>query len=478
MNGSRWMYGAVAALALTAGCSVDRAGGTAAQDVTTLTLAQPNVGAPPPQLLAWADQVELLTDGSVEIAFENGWRAGEVEYESGTLEDVEAGEVDGAWVGARVFDRVGVTSFEALLAPMLVDSHDLQRAVFEEGIPEDMLQGIEDLDLVGVGVLPGPMFKMLGVDNDFVRPRDFSGQVVGVQDSALAEQTLESLGASAKAVPTSATLDGLNGYAQQLGSITGNGYQADAQSVIADLNLWPRPLVIVVGESVYADLTEAQQQALGEASRQAMVDALVGARNEDVESATLLCDSQMSFEMAGENGLAAFRKAVQPVYASLRDDPATAEFLEHIEALKESVGAGPDVATCERSPEASGAIPNGTYRGRITMADIEKYCEPGDPSAEVFSDFPREGQTLEIEVTGDFIAQSGYPAGQPELRELGWTGTYSAYRDTLEIVELGEAEPFTVTWSLDGKTLQLSDWPLDWCDGQVVWISHPWIRVD
>jgi hypothetical protein len=362
---------------------------------------------------------------------------------------------------------------------MLVDSHDLQRAVFEDGIPEEMLQGTEELDLVGIGVLPGPMFKMLGIDTDFVRPGDFTGQVVGVQDSALAEQTLESLGASAAAVPTSARLDGLNGYAQQLGSIAGNGYQADAQSVTADLNMWPRPLVIVAGEAVYDDLTEAQQEALGVASGRAMIDALVGARNEDEDSAALLCDSPMAFEMAGESGLAALRKAVQPVYDSLREDPTTAQFLGRIEALKESVGALPDVATCDGSPAASGAIPNGVYRGRITMAEVEKYCEPGDPTRpDSSTEISPEGETLEIKVTGDLIVQSSYPAGHPELTEVGWTGTYRAYRDTLEILESGRTEPYTATWSLDGKTLQLSDWPLEECDGQVVWISHPWVKVD
>jgi TRAP-type C4-dicarboxylate transport system substrate-binding protein len=478
MNGSRWGYAAAAALMLMTGCSVDRAGGNAAEDVTTLTFAQPNDSAPPPQLLAWADQVARLTDRSVEIAFENGWRKGEVDYEAETLEDVESGEVDVAWVGARVFDRMGVTSFQALLAPMLLDSHDLQRAVFEEGIPEEMLTGVEELDLVGVGVLPGPMFKVLGVDADFVTPEAFSGAVVGMQDSALTERTFETLGATAQAVPTSATLDGLNGYAQQLGSIAGNGYQADAQSVTGDLNLWPRPLVIVVGESVYDQLSEEQQRALGQASRLAMVDALVGASNEDEESAALLCDAGLAIERAGDNGLAAFQRALEPVYASLREDPTTAGYLDRIEALKQSIDAGPDVAACDGSNEASGAIPNGTYQGTITMADVEEVCEPADPTAAGFSGIPPEGLTLEIEVTGDRIVQSEFPPGRPELKEVGWTGTYRTYRDTLELLETGRAEPAALTWSLDGKRLQLSDWPFEECDGQVIWVSHPWVRVD
>lgn len=480
MNGSRWLFGAAVSLALaTTGCSdVDRAGGNAAGDVTTLTFAQPNEGAPPPQLLSWADQVNRLTDGSVEIEFENGWRAGEVDYEADTLRDVQAGEVDLAWVGARVFDRMGVTSFQALLAPMLVDSQELQRAVFDEGIPEEMLAGVEELDLVGVGILPGPLRKVLGIDAAFVKPEDFVGKVVGIQDSALVEQTFRALGATTKAVPTSAELDGLDAYEQQLDSIAGNGYQANAKYVTGDLNLWPRSLVVVAGESVYDDLTEEQQKALRDASRKAIIDAAVGAKNLDEESGAHLCETSLAFEAAGEGGLAAIREVLDPVYRSLRQEATTAGFLDRIEAQKRSVGVGPDAVDCGRGGEASGAIPNGTYQGTVTKAEVEKSCEPGDPTADAFSDLPDGGLTFEIEVTGDRIVQSQFPTGQPELKEVGSTGTYRAYRDTLELLETGTAEPVAVTWTLDGNELRLSDWPFDECDGQVVWTSHPWAKVD
>ena len=102
---------------------------------------------------------------------------------------------------------------------MLVDSHDLQAAVFEAGIPEQMLQGLEDIDLAGIGVLPGPMRKVLGVSKPFLTPADFAGAVVGLQDSGVAAQTMLAVGATPSAVPTSADLDGLDAYEQQLASI-------------------------------------------------------------------------------------------------------------------------------------------------------------------------------------------------------------------------------------------------------------------
>ncbi|HTE73264.1 MAG TPA: hypothetical protein VK640_08700, partial [Actinomycetes bacterium] len=131
MNRTRTMLTltAAAVLAGTSGCTaVDRAGGTADEPVRTLSFAQANDGEPPPQLRAWADEVERASDGTLSIEFADGWRRGEAGAERGILADVAEGEADLGWVGARAFDRVGVTSFQALLAPMLVDSHALQRA--------------------------------------------------------------------------------------------------------------------------------------------------------------------------------------------------------------------------------------------------------------------------------------------------------------------------------------------------------------
>ena len=110
-----------------AGCETrDRAGGGADRDVTVLSFAQPNDGEPPEPLVLWADRVSDLSDGSLQIEFENGWRLGEPAYESATIDDVRAGKADLTWVGARALDRAGITSFQALLAPLLVDSQELQ----------------------------------------------------------------------------------------------------------------------------------------------------------------------------------------------------------------------------------------------------------------------------------------------------------------------------------------------------------------
>src|SRR5918999_4751532 len=84
----------------------DKAGGAAEIEPHVLTIAQAN-HQPPDQLVSWAEEVRERSGGTLTIKFENSWRMGQADYESSTIDDVRDGKVDIAWVGARVFDRVG-----------------------------------------------------------------------------------------------------------------------------------------------------------------------------------------------------------------------------------------------------------------------------------------------------------------------------------------------------------------------------------
>ena len=184
----RWAVAAAlaaSAILLTAcsGSSSDKAGGTEERDPVVLVFAS-FTGDIPPQLQEFAGEVARRSGGTLRIEFEPEWRAGDPDAERGTIEDVKAGKADMAWVGARVFDRLDVTSFQALLAPLLVDSYELEGRVFESGIPTNMLEGVEELGVVGIGVLPGPMRRLLGVSHPFLQPSDFDGQVIGGRTSS------------------------------------------------------------------------------------------------------------------------------------------------------------------------------------------------------------------------------------------------------------------------------------------------------
>ena len=88
---------------------------------------------------------------------------------------VAAGEFDLAWVGARVFDTLGVNSFRALTAPMLIDSYPLQQAVIASDIPGEMLAELDQLDVTGIALLADGLRKPIAVDQPLLSPADFDG---------------------------------------------------------------------------------------------------------------------------------------------------------------------------------------------------------------------------------------------------------------------------------------------------------------
>ena len=127
---------AVAAGGCLGGGGSDKAGGEQAGDAVVLRLANRDSSL---DLDEYVDAVERLSDGSIRIELENGWRERQVEYEPRTIEDVRDGRVEMAKINARAFDTVGVDSLQPLVAPFAVDSYALQREVLRSGLATDML---------------------------------------------------------------------------------------------------------------------------------------------------------------------------------------------------------------------------------------------------------------------------------------------------------------------------------------------------
>jgi TRAP-type C4-dicarboxylate transport system substrate-binding protein len=453
-----------------AGCStVDRAGGKAADPVTTLSFAQANDGVPA-QLQAWADLVRKDSHGSLQIEFRNNWRQGQTANEAGTIADVRSGQVDLGWVGARAFDLLGDTDFQALLAPMLVDSHDLQGRVFKEGIPQQMLEGVSDLGVDGVAVLPGPMRKVLGISRPFRSPGDFRAAVVGVQESELSRKSLEVLGATTKAEPSGANLDGLDAYEQQLASINGNGYVSEAKYVTGNLDLWPRPLVIIGNPDALAALTDSQRAALTKAGADAVTPALDASRAEDEDAAGQLCQQGMHLVAASDAQLAALSKAEQPVYDEVAAEVTSAGWLQRIRSLKSALSVAPDTASCDSAPSAADDAVSGEYRATIDWrhADVAPECAPGPPEGE-------SRDVYELSLHGGIVNLQVRIGGPDATPEHGYTGTYRVFRDK---IELTDNTPLTADFDVSGNRLVLSNMTGGQCGDAAIWTTSPWVRTN
>jgi TRAP-type C4-dicarboxylate transport system substrate-binding protein len=475
----RWVVAAALAasaipLAACSGSSSDKAGGAEKQEPVVLTFAS-FTGDIQPQLQVFAEEVVRRSEGTLRIEFKPEWRAGDPDAERGTIEDVKAGKADMAWVGARVFDTLGVRSFQALLAPLLVDSYELEGRVFESEIPEGMLEGVEGLGIVGVGVLPGPMRKLLGVSHPFLQPSDFDGRVIGGAENELSVRTFQALGATIEALPAGGSLKGLDATEQQLGAIWANRYNKDAQYVGANVNLWPRPLVIFMGKEVFESLTAEQQAVLREAATAAVSESLAAARAEDDEATLELCRRGLTFAVASESELAELRTALEPVYAELRAEAETKSNIDAITGLKTEIAASAEAPACTSTepPATASPIPDGTYETTLARADWETMTE---------ADWLKSGVSEEdAAIPG--VYRMIFEAGEWTLvgpTGDGEQGSYTVYRDQIE-VDISQDYKITARWSLDGDTLTFTD--IDCCGGNaagetVVFASHPWVKTD
>lgn len=329
---------ALAALVAVSGCGSSHSKAGAQKRVEhPAVLRLDNGGGAHDPIGMWAEEVESLSHGTLKV------NPGEdiaptPDVERRIVARVRAGRIAFALVGARVFDQVGDRDFQALAAPMLIDSYRLEAKVFASRIPQQMLDSTRRAGVVGVAILPGPLRRMLGVTRSFIHPADFRGAVIGEQQSALTETALRALGATPRAIAPGSPLTGLDGLETNLVIAFANGYIADSRSVTVTPVLWPRPHILIMNPHAFARLSPGQQAILREAGGRISsryVDQLAA----DEQSATRqLC--RASAHLIAANA-AEFRSAFTPVYAKLEQDPRTASYIAQIEAIKRGMPAEP-----------------------------------------------------------------------------------------------------------------------------------------
>jgi TRAP-type C4-dicarboxylate transport system substrate-binding protein len=316
---------------------------TTPADTVTLRFAS-IIDDTPAQIVAYLVEVQRLSGGTIEFEFRTNYGGAATgpysDAERITIDDVGNGTIDAGWVGARA-----LPAFDALHAPLLVDSHDLQVEVFAAGIPQRMAETLDEPGVVGLAVLPGPLRRLVGVDRPLLTPEDFSGQVIAGDASPMFESTMTALGATTVPGVQGQSLEGLDGLLAQFSAVSGNGYHTTAAAVTANLNLWPRPLVVLINEATYESLTPEQQAAFADAAPPAIEPALEASRQEDT-SASDLCDAPIDVVEATADELASMGEALKPIYDDLAADPRTADDLAEITAIKDELDVAPDTLTC------------------------------------------------------------------------------------------------------------------------------------
>ncbi len=332
-------------LALVTGCTSggsNKAGGQREPKPLVLTFA--NGTTDPLELDAFVDEVARLSGGAIRVEVKSNWRRGQVAYENGLIRDVREGKADLGWAGSRAWDSVGVNGFRALNAPFLVDSYALEERVVRSPLVKPMLRELGRLGLVGLGVLPGAMRRPLGIRSPLVKPRDFAGLRIAVQQSIVADATMRALGADAAWIPVRETdIKRFGGIEQLLSGIHGAGYDRIARYLTTNVNFWPRPLVLFANRRAFHRLTPEQQSVLRRAAMNVVPRQIALDRRMDREASDDICRAGfVTFETATPADLASLRRAVQPVYDQLERDPGTRAVIRAIGRLKRALRVPPD----------------------------------------------------------------------------------------------------------------------------------------
>jgi TRAP-type C4-dicarboxylate transport system substrate-binding protein len=455
----RWMSGrarlatvalAVIAAVVAGGCggggSGDKAGGSGEPVVLRMANAYGDLQTAP-VIEHFVSQVKARSGGNLHVQVTSRWGDYADDAEQQVVRAVAAGKADLGWAGARVFDTMGVPSFQALQAPMLIDSYALEQAVVASDLPGQMLQGLDKVGVRGLGVLPDSLRKPIAVKHPVLGLEDWRGITFGTLKSAGQAQAIRSLGATPMEVfrrsRNEALLDGrLQGLEMDLFVYEHGGPVQPAPYVTANVTLWPQMDVLFANPVRLGRLTEQQRGWLQQAAQDA-AGRVAALADRDAQSLKNACGSGARFPTASPADLAALRGAFASVYASLERDPQTKAFIERIQALKRSTSAEAPLAipagctgTAPQQPAASaGTAPadlNGTYRYLLTKEDARKV---GDPEVDQFPHV----NTVKLR------------DGKVEGGCFGQGATYSVTGDqiTFDTPEYGYT--MTFTFSVDGK---------------------------
>lgn len=368
--------------ALTSGCGSGngdtKSGGGSPQVV--LTMGTDDVAGRPSSdaIEEFARQVAQRSDGNltVEPKFKAAGDDAD-DWDQQVARMIVAGDLDLGVIPARAWDTEGVTSMRALQAPFLVDSDALVDAIVTGDVADEALAGLDEIGIVGLTLLPEGLRHIYSFGDPLLGPADFDGALIRSPNSATSYLLFEALGARADDLP-----------GDKFGAAIDAGTVAAAESsfqlastldqgtiVAGNVVVFPKLNTVVANAARLDELTDEQRQILEDAA-QATLEWARGGVTPDAELANEFCTSQRgSVVLASDSDIAALRAAAEPVYATLKADPATAGMIDTISALKKTVAAPAPVAACTATPPSAddgttAASPDidGVYRYEVTAA--------------------------------------------------------------------------------------------------------------
>jgi TRAP-type C4-dicarboxylate transport system substrate-binding protein len=485
MTAARWAA-ALGLMLAVAGCGsgADKAGGGGG--VTTLQLGTPDaVGRiSSRQAERFAAEVRKRSGGRLRIKVvheANKKAVGDKPAWDQTLASlVRGGKLDLAIVPARAWDRLGVTSLQALQAPFLITTMELAETVAKSPAAEPMLRGLGKGGVVGLALLPEELRHPVGFGHAMRGLGDFAGRELRVPLSNASYALMRALGArpvdlSGEMFTGAVASREVTGTESSLGLSAGLPAPA---TISANVTFYPKVNTLVANRGAFASLSGEQREVVRDAAAATLA---AGSFAPDAEAA---CRQGEHVIEASAADIAALERAALPVYAKLEHDPLTRALIARIRALKARAGAGPAPSECGPPPAADpgpgvaasddpGRL-NGVYRFYLAQDDLVRAGV--DPDRAV-----NEYGVQTVTLRDGAVTASWRSADNQERCD----GTYTVAGDRAELVLPRCGVDVRFRWRANGDGLRLSAvesaWPgqsdEDALTERTIWGSRPWKRI-
>jgi TRAP-type C4-dicarboxylate transport system substrate-binding protein len=457
-----------------------------------------------PAVEFFVSAVARLSGGRLRIEVENYPRGpdGSVD-ESGVLRAVAVGEADLGWAHTGSFDDVGVHTFDALDAPMLIDNYGSEAAVIRSQVAKQMLAGVRRAGLDGLALLAGPLDRLIGASTPLRGAGDIRGRVFALRLSSVARMAVRALGgnpsrlsyqlvsehpglyvnAAQRPGPPAFLDDDLDSiFFDRYGgecAIQGASCETSRPWVMTNLVLGPSTEAVVANPARLRSLSARQRSWLTQAAADATSYSTLVA-DQDSRLVPELCAAGVRFSTASPATVASLRRTWRALYAKLESGPAGSA-IRTILALSSRTPAPASLRItrgCHRQPRqrytahgVRSTLPDGVYRLQVTAADIRAAGAQGLggvwPTVETLTLRDGHWRLNFTEPTSPF-AEYGTYAGTP-LRTAWWT-------DRTGQPQLEESF-FSVVVNRDGLRFYIVQSWDDYRREHALYASHSWQRI-
>ncbi|MDQ2635219.1 MAG: DctP family TRAP transporter solute-binding subunit [Pseudomonadota bacterium] len=260
----------------------------------------------------FADEVKEKTGGRIEVRLQGGGALG---GDREVIEGVQLGTVDMTVVSTSIVVNFA-PEFAIFDIPFLFRDFDHAQAVLEGPIGQELLEGLPEKGLVGLG-LGGMGFRELTNNVAPVKsPADVEGLKIRTQQNEMHIAVWRELGAlpTPMAIPevyTALQQGVVDGQENPVGAIINNRF-GEVQKYISLTDHAFTPLVLLITPSIYSSLSEEDRQVFVTAAKNAM-----GRNRKEVENVLtsgLETLKSQGMTVVADVDKAAFRAKLDDIY--------------------------------------------------------------------------------------------------------------------------------------------------------------------